>query len=81
LTSFRDGSYNLHFFHVNNEKGRTCTACHDPHASDQAKHIRYEVPFGAWSYPINFTKTPTGGRCVVGCHAPKKFDRQNPQLK
>jgi predicted CXXCH cytochrome family protein len=80
LTGFRDGGYNLHYFHVNNEKGRTCTACHDPHASSQAKHIRDEVPFGAWSYPINLTRTPTGGRCVVGCHAPKKYDRQNPQM-
>lgn len=81
LTSFRDGRYNLHFFHVNNEKGRTCTACHDAHASNQAKHIRYEVPFGAWSYPINLTKTATGGSCVVGCHAPKSYDRKNPKMK
>jgi len=81
LTNFRDGGYNLHYFHVNNEKGRTCTACHDPHASNQPKHIRYEVPFGAWSYPINITKTETGATCVVGCHAPKEYDRKNPKLK
>jgi len=81
LTNFRDGNYSLHFFHVNNEKGRTCTACHDPHASNQPKHIRYEVPFGEWwSYPINFTKTETGGTCVVGCHAPKSYDRKKPRL-
>jgi len=80
LTSFRDGSYNLHFFHVNSQKGRTCTACHDAHASNQAKHIRYEVPFGAWSYPINMTKQDTGGGCVVGCHAPKDYDRKNPKV-
>jgi predicted CXXCH cytochrome family protein len=66
--------------HVNKDKGRTCTACHDPHASNQAKHVRYEVPFGAWSYPINLTTTATGGSCVVGCHAPKKYDRQNPLM-
>jgi predicted CXXCH cytochrome family protein len=78
LTDFRDGDYNLHYFHVNNEKGRVCTACHDPHASSQAKHIRYEVPFGAWSYPVNLTKTATGGGCVVGCHAPKAYDRRQP---
>ncbi|MBU0673828.1 MAG: cytochrome C [Proteobacteria bacterium] len=81
LTNFRDGSYNLHFFHVNSEKGRTCTACHDPHASNQDKHIRYEVPFGAWSYPINITRTDTGGTCVVGCHAPKTYDRKVPKIK
>ena len=80
LTNFRDGQYNLHYFHVNMKKGRTCTACHNPHASNQPKHIRYEVPFGSWSYPINFTKRPTGGTCVVGCHAPKTYDRKSPQV-
>ncbi|MDH3392362.1 MAG: hypothetical protein OEL66_00010 [Desulfobulbaceae bacterium] len=80
LTNFRDGKYNLHYFHVNMKKGRTCIACHDPHASNQNKHIRYEVPFGDWSYPINFTKRPTGGTCIVGCHAPKTYDRQKPQI-
>ncbi|MDH5299293.1 MAG: hypothetical protein OEV91_09770 [Desulfobulbaceae bacterium] len=81
LTNFRDGQYNLHYFHVNMKKGRTCTACHDPHASNQSKHIRYEVPFGSWSYPINFTKRPTGGTCIVGCHAPKTYDRKDPQVQ
>lgn len=75
LTNFRDGEYNLHFFHVNRKKGRSCLACHNPHASDQAKHIRYEVPFGRWSYPVEFTPTKNGGGCLVGCHAPKKYDR------
>ena len=81
LTNFRDGEYNLHYFHVNRKKGRNCVACHDPHASNQPKHIRYDVPFGAWSYPIAMTKTKTGGTCVVGCHAPKTYDRRNPKIK
>ncbi|MCF8056818.1 MAG: hypothetical protein K9K37_09275 [Desulfocapsa sp.] len=75
LTNFRDGDYNLHNFHVNRAKGRSCIACHDPHASIQPKHVRYEVPFGSWSYPIELTVTKTGGGCVVGCHAPKEYDR------
>ncbi|WP_022852417.1 cytochrome c3 family protein [Thermodesulfatator atlanticus] len=78
LTNFRDGEFNLHYLHVHRKKGRTCIACHDPHASNQAKHIRYEVPFGAWAYPISFKKTPTGGTCIVGCHAPKSYDRLRP---
>ncbi len=81
LTSFRDGEYNLHFFHVNMKKGRNCVSCHDAHASSQAKHVRYEVPFGAWSYPIALTKSETGGTCVVGCHAPKSYDRKKPKIK
>jgi len=81
LTNFRDGRYNLHFLHVNRRKGRTCTACHDAHASTQAKHVREEVPFGSWSYPIQYTKTKNGGTCVVGCHAPKTYDRVKPIFK
>lgn len=80
LTNFRDNNYNLHYFHVNMEKGRTCTACHDAHASSQPRHVRLEVPFGAWSYPIQLTKTETGGTCVVGCHAPKSYDRKKAKL-
>ncbi len=81
LTNFRDGKYNLHFLHVNRKKGRTCTSCHGAHASTQAKHVREEVPFGGWSYPIQYTKTKEGGTCVVGCHAPKTYDRIKPLLK
>ena len=77
LTDFRDGERNLHFVHVNKDvKGRSCKACHGVHSSNQAKHIRTEVPFGkSWSYPISFTKTENGGSCVVGCHKPQEYKR------
>ncbi len=81
LTNFRDGDENLHYLHVNSPKGLTCTACHDPHASNQPKHLRYLVPIGSGSYPIKFTLTATGGTCVVGCHAPKSYDREHPAAK
>ena len=29
LTGFRNGSRNLHFFHINQKKGRSCKACHE----------------------------------------------------
>jgi predicted CXXCH cytochrome family protein len=79
LTNFRNGNLNLHFLHVNKDpKGRSCKACHEVHAGNQAKHIREEVPFGSmWSYPVNYTKFETGGKCVVGCHKPKQYDREN----
>jgi len=80
LTGFRNGDQNMHFLHINREKGRSCKACHEMHAGDQAKHIRKEVPFGGsgWMLPVNFTLNKNGGNCVVGCHKPKDYDRVNP---
>ncbi len=79
LTNFRNGDVNMHFLHVNKEKGRSCKACHEVHAGSQEKHIRKEVPFGgSWKLPINFTKASNGGTCVVGCHKPKTYDRVSP---
>jgi predicted CXXCH cytochrome family protein len=79
LTNFRNGDVNMHYLHVNKEKGRSCKACHQVHAGNQDKHVRKEVPFGgSWKLPVNFTKTPNGGSCVVGCHKPKAYDRTNP---
>jgi predicted CXXCH cytochrome family protein len=80
LTDFRNGDRNLHFVHVNKDKkGRSCKACHEVHAGNQSKHIREAVPYGKmWSYPIRFTKVPTGGTCVVGCHKPFSYDRVKP---
>jgi len=80
LTGFRNGKQNLHYVHVNKEvKGRTCRACHDAHATNNPKHIRDAVPFGAWGLPINFTKTDTGGACQPGCHQLFRYDRDKPQ--
>lgn len=80
LTEFRDGKRNLHFLHVNKqEKGRSCRSCHQVHASSQDKHIRTSVPFGKmnWDLPVTFTKHEDGGNCVVGCHGPKDYSRNN----
>lgn len=74
-TQFRNGMRNLHFVHVNREKGRTCRACHAEHASQQPHHIRSEVPFGRWMMKINYTKTENGGTCETGCHVPYGYDR------
>jgi predicted CXXCH cytochrome family protein len=79
LTGFRNGNQNLHFVHVNKKpKGRTCRSCHDAHATNNLKHVRDEVPFGAWQLPINFEKTETGGRCLPGCHQLFGYDRNKP---
>jgi predicted CXXCH cytochrome family protein len=79
LTDFRNGEMNLHYTHVNKpEKGRTCRACHETHASNYPKHIRDSVPFGKWELPLNFEKTENGGSCMPGCHQLKKYDRIEP---
>lgn len=76
-TRFRDGSRNLHYLHVNKpERGRTCRACHEVHASKNPHHIRDAVPFGPrnWMLPVNFTKTDTGGSCARTCHQTESYD-------
>lgn len=77
LTGFRHGDLNLHFLHVNKEeRGRTCRACHEVHASPNPKHIRDTVPYGEWDLPISFSKTETGGACIPGCHEERSYDRE-----
>ena len=64
-TSFRNGNVNMHYLHVNREKGRTCRACHAEHASNNPVHIRDSVPYGQWEMPIEFEKTATGEVCIT----------------
>lgn len=75
VTHFRNGKINLHMLHVNQEKGRTCRACHDVHASNQEDHIREQFKFGVADIPIYYFKTDTGGGCIPGCHVERKYDR------
>lgn len=82
LTGFRDGATNLHFLHVNKPvKGRVCTVCHDPHATDSPRLIKEKTLFGTWEMPIRFQKTETGGSCYPGCHKRQAYDREKPVLK
>ncbi|MBS1152178.1 MAG: hypothetical protein H6Q89_3876 [Myxococcaceae bacterium] len=76
LTKFRNGSRNLHFVHVNKaERGRTCRACHETHASRQPHMIRDTVPYGprGWPLDINFRPLPDGGECARTCHASRTY--------
>ncbi|MCG3180769.1 MAG: hypothetical protein BIFFINMI_03132 [Phycisphaerae bacterium] len=82
LTRFRNGDINLHWLHVNREKGRTCRACHEVHASKRPFHIRDAVPFGdsGWMLEIRFEQTTTGGSCAPGCHQKRTYDRGQENL-
>jgi predicted CXXCH cytochrome family protein len=77
-TSFRNGLQNLHYLHVNREKGRTCRACHAEHASNHPAHIRDTVPYGKWVMELECEMTATGGACATACHARYAYDRQTP---
>jgi predicted CXXCH cytochrome family protein len=74
-TEFRDGDLNLHYIHVNREKARNCTTCHDIHGSDYQHLIAREVPFGKWSMPMKYRISEGGGSCLTGCHKELKYDR------
>ncbi len=78
LTGFRDGSRNLHYVHVHKERGRTCRACHEVHASKQDHHIREGVPYGpkGWMLKINYTKLPNGGSCAKTCHETRSYNNK-----
>jgi predicted CXXCH cytochrome family protein len=74
-TGFRNGDKNLHFVHVNKDKGRTCIDCHNVHASNNLFLIADKIQFGEWQMPIKFQKLPKGGSCAPGCHSEKKYER------
>lgn len=78
-TKFRNGNLNLHFRHVNKEKGRTCRACHHHHNSKYPKLIRETFPFRKKILTIEYKKTETGGGCATTCHIPVKYDRYRPE--
>ena len=76
LTWFRDGDRNLHYVHVNREKGRACDICHEPHGGAQANLVRDTFPLGPgrWPMPINYESTDTGGTCTSACHEVESYD-------
>lgn len=76
LTGFRDGARNLHYAHLQQgDRGRTCRACHEVHASSQTHHIREGVPFGSsgWVLKLHYKKSETGGSCEKTCHQERKY--------
>lgn len=78
-TDFRNGQLNLHYLHVNKEKGgQSCRACHGDHAGGQPKLIRAQFQFGNWTASIRFIKSNTGGSCLAGCHGEYFYDRVKP---
>jgi predicted CXXCH cytochrome family protein len=75
-TEFRQGDRNLHYVHVNKEKGRNCTACHDIHGAKNTKLIAATVKFGRWDMPLNYIENDNGGTCATGCHKERSYARE-----
>lgn len=75
ITGFRSGDINLHFKHTNGKKGRSCTNCHDVHASNNEHLIVDRVAFGSWNMPVGFKPQEGGGSCAPGCHEFKEYKR------
>lgn len=74
-TSFRNNSKNLHFLHVNGNKGRSCTLCHDVHGTDNEHLIKPKVLFGNYEMTQTYRSTGTGGSCKNACHSEKAYER------
>jgi predicted CXXCH cytochrome family protein len=89
-TEFRYGARNLHYVHlIGEDAGKreygiqkrrkprvSCSGCHLPHASEQAKLIRPERDRGQMTvFTISYRQTAAGGGCVVGCHKPLQYVR------
>jgi predicted CXXCH cytochrome family protein len=75
-TQFRNGNENLHFVHMNGEKGRNCTVCHETHGSMKESLITESTKFGNWDMPVRYTKLEDGGSCATGCHSEKTYSRR-----
>jgi predicted CXXCH cytochrome family protein len=81
LTQFRNGNTNLHYIHVHkDERGRTCRACHEVHASKQKHQIRDAVPYGSkgWMLKVNYPQLPNGGMCDKTCHGERTYTNSVP---
>jgi predicted CXXCH cytochrome family protein len=75
-TQFRNGNQNLHYFHINGKKGRSCKTCHDMHASQQEHLISEKVYYGNWEMPVDYRMIETGGSCATGCHSEETYSRE-----
>jgi len=78
LTMFRNGNANLHWRHVNKQKGRTCNICHDPHATKGPSLVKETFRFGNRLLDIRYTQTAEGGKCETTCHRYGEYNRYKP---
>ncbi len=75
VTNFRNGDENLHYLHIQGQRGRNCSICHDMHGSPNDYMIKKQTQYGNWEMPIEFEHTDKGGSCLTGCHERKSYKR------
>ncbi len=74
-TNFRNGKKNLHWLHMNGDKGRNCRMCHNIHGSPLPFLMEERVYFGNWEMQMNFVSVEQGGSCLPGCHGNLSYQR------
>jgi predicted CXXCH cytochrome family protein len=74
-TGFRNGTTNLHWIHINGDKGRNCRMCHNIHGSPLPLLMEEKLLFGNWEMRINFIQEEQGGSCLPGCHGKLSYRR------
>lgn len=74
-TGFRNGTSNLHWLHMNGDKGRNCRLCHNLHGSPLPFLVEEQVAFGRWEMRLNFIPEEQGGSCQPGCHGKLSYRR------
>ena len=74
-TGFRNGTTNLHWLHINGNKGRNCRMCHNIHGAKAPFLMEERVDFGQWEMRINFIPEEQGGSCFPGCHGKLSYLR------
>lgn len=74
-TGFRNGKKNLHWLHVNGDKGRNCRMCHNIHGSPMPFLVEEYVGFGNWEMEMKFVPNEQGGSCLPGCHGKLSYQR------
>lgn len=74
-TAFRNGKRNLHWLHMNGDKGRNCSLCHNIHGSSRPFLVEEHVGFGNWEMRMNFVPEEQGGSCLPGCHGRLSYQR------
>jgi predicted CXXCH cytochrome family protein len=74
-TGFRNGTRNLHWLHMNGNKGRNCRMCHNIHGSPLPFLLEEKLAFGSWEMRMNFIPEEQGGSCFPGCHGKLSYQR------